>query len=34
MSLIEKIDKNRLPRHVANYYGRERTLGQGEGERP
>ncbi len=32
MSLIEKIDKNRLPR--GNYYGRERTLGQGEGERP
>ena len=29
MSLIEKIDKNR-----GNYYGRERTLGQGEGERP
>ena len=32
MSLIEKIDKNRSAR--GNYYGRERTLGQGEGERP
>ena len=34
MSLIEKIDKESLATARGNYYGRERTLGQGEGERP